>query len=179
MILLILKVFHVIAVIIWMGVLLYMPKLFIYQTVANSKPEPDRSVLINQYKSMARSLWIKVGWPAAILTIIFGMGIMHPYFSSVWFWVKMGLIVALLGYHHIIHFANKNLQKDNYSKTVSQFKSMNLTGIVLFLSTVTLAVLKDSINNLLIIGGIIVLVILVIIAIRSLMQKSAREEKID
>jgi putative membrane protein len=179
MILLILKVLHVIAVIIWMGVLLYMPKLFIYQTEANSKPEPDRSVLINQYKSMARSLWIKVGWPAAILTIIFGMGIMHPYFHSVWFWVKMGLVVALLAYHHIIHFANKNLQKDNYSKTVSQFKSMNLTGIVLFLSIVTLAVLKDSINNLLIVGGITVLVILVIIAIRSLMQKSSKEEKVD
>ena len=179
MILLILKVLHVVAVIIWMGVLLYMPKLFIYQTEAHSKPEPDRSVLINQYKSMAKSLWIKIGWSAAILTIIFGMGIMSPYFYSVWFWVKMGFVVALLGYHHIIHFANKNLQKDNYTKTVSQFKSMNMTGIVFLLSIVALAVLKDRINNLLIYSGITVLVILVIIGIRSLMQKSSKKQQVE
>ena len=175
MVLLVLKVLHIVAIVVWMGVLLYMPKLFIYQTDANSKPEPDRSVLINQFKSMARNLWIKVGWPAAILTIVFGMGIMHPYFACVWFWVKMGFVVALLGYHHIIHFANKNLQKDKYTKTVSQFKVMNMTGFFFLLSIVAIAVLKQNINNILIFGGVAVLVVLVIIVIRSQKQKTSKK----
>lgn len=164
MIILVLRTLHVISIIIWMGVLLYMPRLFIYQTEANSRTEPDRSVLINQYKLMVKRLWIRVGWPAMGLAIIFGLGIMHPYFSSVWFWVKMGFVIVLIGYHHMIHFTNKNLQKDNYQKSIDQLRSMSQGGIVFLLSIVALAVLKDAINNLLFIGGIAVVVILVFIA---------------
>lgn len=174
MILLLLKVLHVIFVIIWMGVLLYMPRLLIYQTEANTKTEPDRSVLINQYKIMAKNLWIKVGWPAAILTIIFGLGIMSPYFSSVWFWVKMGFVVALLGYHHVIHFANKNLQKDKYTKTIAQLKTMNQIGFLFLLSIVSLAVLKDTINNFLIIAGVAVLVVFAFIVVQAMVKKTAK-----
>ena len=173
MVILVLKTLHVISIIIWMGVLLYMPRLFIYQTEANSKTEPDRSVLINQYKIMAKRLWIRVGWPSMGLAVIFGLGIMHPYFSSIWFWVKMGFVVALIGYHHMIHFANKNLQKDIYKKTVDQLKYMNQVGIIILLSIVALAVLKDAINNLLIVGGVAVLVILVFIAGKALMKKTS------
>lgn len=176
MILLFLKTMHVISVIVWMGVLLYMPRLFIYQAEANSKTEPDRSVLINQYKLMAKRLWIRVGWPAAILTIIFGLGVMHPYFSSIWFWVKMGFVVALLAYHHIIHFANKALQKDNYTKTIDQYKSMNQAGVIFLLSIVALAVFKDTINQFLIVGGIAVGVILVFLAVRSMIKKTSKAE---
>jgi putative membrane protein len=174
MILLFLKTMHVIAVIVWMGVLLYMPRLFIYQAEANNKAEPDRSVLINQYKLMAKKLWIRVGWPAAILTIIFGLGVMHPYFSSIWFWVKMGFVAALLAYHHIIHFANKALQKDNYAKTIDQYNSMNQAGIIFLLSIVALAVFKDTINQFLIVGGIVVGVILVFLAVRSMIKKTSK-----
>jgi putative membrane protein len=157
-----------------MGVLLYMPILLIYQTEANSKVEPDRSILINQYKLMAKKLWINIGWPAALLTIIFGLGIMHPHFTSVWFWVKMAFVAALLGYHHIIHFANKALQNDKYTKTVEQLKSMNHTGIIFLLSIVPLAIFKDNINQILITGGIVVGLILVFLLVRSIMKRKSK-----
>lgn len=176
MIILILKTLHVIAVVVWMGVLLYMPWLFIYQTQANSKTEPDRSILINQYKLMAKRLWVRVGWPAMGLTILFGLGIMHPYFSSIWFWVKMAFLVALIAYHHMIHFANKNLQKDIYKKSVEQIKSMNQVGIVLLVSIVALAVLKDTINDLLIMAGIGILIVLVFIVGRAMLKKSGSKQ---
>lgn len=173
MVILILKTLHIISIIAWVGVLLYMPRLFIYQTEANFKTEPDRSILINQYKLMSKRLWIRVGWPSMGLAVIFGLGIMHPYFGSVWFWVKMGFVIALIGYHHMIHFANKNLQKDIYKKSVDQLKSLSLTGIVLLLSIIVLAVLKDTVNQMLIVGGIAVLVILVFIAVRTIIKKSS------
>ena len=134
MILLILKALHIIAIIVWIGALLYMPRLFIYQTEANSKTEPARSVLINQFKIMAKKLWIRIGWPAMGLSILFGLGIMHPYFSSVWFWIKMGFVVALIVYHHVIHFTYKDMQRDQYKKTVEQLKTINQGGIVFLLS---------------------------------------------
>lgn len=171
MVLLILKTLHVISIIAWMAVLLYMPRLFIYQTEAKAKAEPERSVLTDQIKRMAKRLWIRVGWPSMGLSILFGMGIMHPYFASVWFWVKMALVVALIGYHHMIHFANKDLQKDNYKKSLKQLKSLNQAGVVFLLSIVTLAVMKDTLNNLLTIGGIAVVLILIFLGGRSLMKK--------
>ena len=176
MIILILKTLHIISIVIWMGVLLYMPRLFIYQTEANSKTEPDRSILINQYKIMAKKLWIRVGWPAMGLAVLFGLGIMHPYFSSIWFWVKMAFVVALIGYHHMIHFANKNLQKDNYKKSIEQIKSMNQVGIILLVSIVTLAVLKDTVNDLLIMAGIGILIVLVFIIGRAMLKKSTSKQ---
>ena len=173
MILLILKTLHVIAIVVWIGVLLYMPRLLIYQTEANSKTEPDRSILISQYKLMARRLWTRVGWPAMGLSVLFGLGIMHPYFSSIWFWVKMGFVVALIAYHHMIHFANKNLQKDNYKKSIDQIKSMSQVGMVLIASIITLAVLKDTLNDILIIAGIGILVVLVFIGGRAMLKKTS------
>lgn len=173
MILLILKALHIVSIIIWMGVLLYMPRLFIYHTEANSKTEPDRSILINQYKLMAKKLWMRIGWPAMGFSILFGLGIMHPYFSSVWFWIKMGFVVALIGYHHIIHFTNKNLQNDKYKKSVDQLKTMNQGGVIFLLSIVALAVLKDAVNYLLIIGGIAILIILIFIIGRAIIKKSS------
>jgi putative membrane protein len=172
MIILILKTLHVIAIVVWTGVLLYMPRLLIYQTEANSKTEPERSILINQYKLMSKRLWTKVGWPAMGLTVLFGLGIMHPYFSSIWFWVKMGFVVALIAYHHMIHFANKNLQKDNYKKSIDQIKSMSQVGMVLIASIITLAVLKDTLNDILLIAGIGILVVLVFIAGRAMLNKT-------
>lgn len=177
MILLLFKSLHIISVIVWMGVLLYMPRLLILQTEANWKIEPDRSILINQYKLMAKKLWINIGWPAALLTIIFGLGIMHPYFSSIWFWVKMAFVAALLGYHHIIHFANKALQNDKYTRSVEQLNSMNQTGIIFLLSIVPLAIFKDSINKILIAGGIVVGLILVFLLVRSIMKRKSKEGK--
>ena len=176
MIILILKTLHIISIVIWMGVLLYMPRLFIYQIEANSKTEPDRSVLINQYKIMAKRLWVRVGWPSMGLAILFGLGIMHPFFSSVWFWVKMAFVVALIGYHHMIHFAYKSLQKDNYKKSVEQIKSMNQVGVILLVSIVALAVLKDTVNDLLIMAGIGILVVLVFVIGRAMLKKSTSNE---
>jgi putative membrane protein len=179
MILLILKTLHVLSIIIWTSVLLYVPRLLIYQTEASSKTEPERSILINQFKKMTKNLWYKVGWPAAILTIIFGFGIMHPYFSNIWFWVKMGLVVILLGYHHIIHFAFKALQKDKYTKSVDQLNSMHQAGMVLILSIVFVAVFKTAINNILIMAGTILGVVLIVIAVRALIRRSAKSRQSD
>jgi len=175
LVILILKALHIISMVVWMGVLLYMPRLFIYQTEAHSKTEPERSILINQYKTMAKKLWLRVGWPAAILTIFFGLGIMSPYFSSVWFWVKMGFVVALLVYHHVIHFANKNLQKDKYTKSIAQLNTMNQGGAIFLISIVILAVLKDTLDYLLIIGGTAGLVLVVYIAGRAMIKRSAKQ----
>lgn len=171
----ILLTIHILSVTVWAGVLLYMPRLFIYQIKANSKTEPERSILINQYKLMAKRLWIRVGWPAMILSVIFGMGVMHLYFAHVWFWVKIGFVVALVGYHHMIHFTNKALQNDQYNKSIEQIQSMSNGGMVLIASIIALAVLKTMVNDILIVGGVAVLLVLLYFIIRALIKKSSKK----
>lgn len=168
----VLKILHILSVIVWMGVLLYMPRLFVYQTVANSKTEPERSILIKQYKLMANKLWKRVGWPAMGLTVLFGLGLMHPYFSSLWFWVKMGFVAGLIIYHHMIHFTNKALQKDKYTKSVTQLNTLNRTGAIFLLSIVSLAVLKDAVNYVLMAVGIGILIVAMVMAGMAMMKKT-------
>lgn len=175
--LLIFKTLHVISVILWMGSILYLPRIFILLTEAQSLEDPEKGILTAQYKKMSKALMLKVAWPASILTIVFGLGMMHLYFSEVWFWVKIGFVLAFFVYHHLIHFANKKLQKDNYSKTVNQFKSMNLTGFVFLITIVSLSVLKSAINNLLIIGGSVAGLVLVFLLVRVIIIKKSASNK--
>lgn len=172
---LVLKVLHVISVIVWAGALLYMPFLLAMQAGANSKTEPDRSGAIKQLKTITKNLWIKMAWPSMILVILFGFGIMHPYFSSPWFWVKMALVSVLIVHHHAIHFAYKALQKDKYEKTPAQLRSMAQTSIVLLLATVVLAVMKDYLNDFLIILGVAIAVILISLFVWSMIRNRSKK----
>ena len=171
----ILKVLHVISVIVWAGALLYMPFLLAMQAGANFKTEPDRSGAIKQLKIITKNLWIKTAWPSMILVIIFGAGLMHPYFSSPWFWVKLALVSGMIVHHHAIHFAYKALQNDKYEKTPAQLRMMAQSSIILLFGIVALAIMRDALNNILLIGGIAIGVILIFLFVRSLMKSHPKK----
>ena len=173
MLILIFKSLHIISVLFWMGALLVLPRLFMLQTRANNLTEPDRSLLIKQYKGLSKTVMMKIAWPAAIAAFVFGFGMAHQYFSVVWFWIKMGLVLALFVYHHLIHFENKRLQKDNYTKNLAQLKSMNLYGLVFLASIVFITVFQAAINKFLIIGGVLALIVAIFLLGKSFAKKSS------
>ena len=78
------KALHIIFVVTWFAGLFYIPRLFIYQTEAEDKLEPAKSILQTQYKLMTKRLWYIITWPSAILASIFGiwMFIQNPYYLS-------------------------------------------------------------------------------------------------
>jgi len=51
------KSLHIIFVVTWFAGLFYIVRLFIYQTEALQKAEPEKSILHNQLSKMARLLW--------------------------------------------------------------------------------------------------------------------------
>lgn len=65
-----LKSLHIIFVVTWFAGLFYIVRLFIYQTEALQKTEPEKSILHNQLSKMARLLWKVITWPSAIITLI-------------------------------------------------------------------------------------------------------------
>ena len=67
---------HIIFVVTWFAGLFYMPRLLVYNTEANDKPQPARKVLQEQFTLMMKRLWYGITWPSAVLTLILGLTVM-------------------------------------------------------------------------------------------------------
>ena len=67
-----LKALHIIFMVTWFAGMFYIVRLFIYNTEANGKTEPERTILQKQFGIMIKRLWLGITWPSAILTLIFG-----------------------------------------------------------------------------------------------------------
>src|SRR2546423_15670202 len=67
-----LKALHITFIVTWFAGMFYIVRLFIYNTEANEKPEPDRSILQKHFSIMIKRLWFGITWPSAVLTLIFG-----------------------------------------------------------------------------------------------------------
>ncbi len=156
------KALHLIFVVTWFAALFYIVRLFIYQTEANQKEEPDRTILTNQLKLMSKRLWYFIGWPSAILTLIFGLGIIHPHFGQLWLYIKLGLLAGLYVYHHMVHFKFKKLQKDIYEDTPFKLRLFNEGATLFLFSIMFVAVLRDTMN---ILWGILVLAGLAVVLV--------------
>ena len=85
------KALHIIFIVNWFAGLFYMPRLFIYATEANEKPEPDKSILIHQFQIMQRKLWYIITWPACIITLILGtiLLLQSGFLAQGWMHIKL------------------------------------------------------------------------------------------
>ena len=93
-----LKAFHLIAVIFWMAGLLYLPRLFVYHSVATAGGELEAKM----EEAEAKLLRIIMG-PAMMFAFILGI-ILIGYNASaggvaLWLWIKVLLALSLIGYH--------------------------------------------------------------------------------
>src|SRR5882672_10869832 len=98
------KALHIIFIVTWFSGLFYIVRLFIYNTEAEGKEEPERSILQAQFKVMIRRLWVGITWPSAVLTLIFGPWMWYLLGSIPgWLIVKLIFVVALYLYHLSLH----------------------------------------------------------------------------
>lgn len=148
MILAALKSLHIIFAVTWFAALFYLPRLFIYQTEARDKGAGGSDPMVQQFKLMSRRLWIGIGWPSLVLNLLFGLGILHPYFKVMpeWLIVKLVFIALLIGYHHFVHFTYKALQKDTYKYSSMQLRVINEIATIFLFAIVFLGTMKTMIN---------------------------------
>jgi protoporphyrinogen IX oxidase len=162
--LLLFKSLHVIFVVTWFAYLFYIVRLFVYQTEANEKEEPERTILIEQLKIMSKRLSLIIGWPSAILSLIFGSAILFiipDLLEQKWFQIKLGLVAGLFIYHFILHFKYKELQKDIYKYSSAKLRILNEVSTI-FLFTIIFLVIYKSLFNLtyFVIGAFILMLLL-------------------
>ena len=144
-----LKALHIIFVITWFAGLFYIVRLFIYHTEALEKPEPDRSILSDQFGMMSKKLWHIITWPSAVLTVVFGTSLLisQPSWLKMPFMhIKLGFVFLLILYHLGCDKIFRQLQagKARYSST--QLRVFNEIATLILFAIVFLIVLKNELS---------------------------------
>ncbi len=170
------KALHIIFVVTWFAGMFYIVRLYIYNTEANEKPEPERSILQNQLGIMIRRLWLGITWPSAILTLIFGPWVMfHSDFqwyrslvlgTDSWLFIKLIFVVLLYVYHFTLHTLYKQEAKGIFKYSSQQLRMWNEVATVFLVAIVILASVKQTISWVWGLAGLVGFIIILMLAIR-------------
>jgi putative membrane protein len=177
------KALHIIFVVTWFSGMFYMPRLFIYNTEAQTKQPPARDILNKQFNVMMTRLWYGITWPSAVLTLALGIFVMingrwhrallHP--EGRWLLVKLVFVLFLFMYHLSLHTIFRQELKGVFKYSSQQLRIWNEVATVFLISIVMLAVVKQSLSFLWGLVGLILFIILLMAAIR--IYKSIRTNR--
>ena len=165
------KALHIIFIVTWFSGMFYIVRLFIYNTEANEKSEPEKTILQQQFNIMIRRLWMGITWPSAILTLIFGplmwYKLMGDQFTLVgWLNLKLCFVAALYAYHLTLHSIYKQQSKGIFRYTSTQLRIWNEVATIFLIAIVMLAVVKQGMSLVYGLLGLLLIIILLMSAIK-------------
>jgi len=169
---------HIIFVVCWMAGLFYMVRLFIYHTEAQEKPEPDRTILSNQFEIMERKLWWIISTPSMYLVLAAGIAMLFlvpGWLQQPWLQIKLCFVAGLIVYHFICQNKMKQMTKGIYTWTSTQMRIWNEVATIFLFAIVFLAVLKDGLSWIFGVVGIILFSLIIMSAVK--IYKYYREKK--
>lgn len=128
-----LKSLHIIAVIVWMAGLFYLPRLFVYHSTAKKGSE-----LSETFKVMERRLLRAIMNPAMIAAIGLGIWLATEIdvWSEGWFHAKMFVLIVLTLFHHALalyrkqFLADKNRHSEKFYRIINEIPTVCLIAIV-------------------------------------------------
>ena len=164
-----LKSLHLIFVITWFAGLFYIVRLFVYQIESNEMPSPEKEILQKQYKIMTYRLWYIITWPSAVLAVIFAISLLYlnPGFLEMpWMQVKLGFVVLLFLYHFKCHRIYIDLQNDKVNYTSNFMRLWNEGATIILFAVVFLVILKNAINWIYGVVGIILFSVLIMLGFK-------------
>ena len=137
---LILKAFHIIAMVAWFAGLFYLPRLFVYHASVTDK------VSIDRFNLMERRLYYAITWPAAVVTTGLGLWLVTynaPYYLKAgWMHAKLALVVLLWAYHLSCGHLLKRFAQDNNVRSARFYRVYNEIPTFLLIGIVLLVVVK-------------------------------------
>ncbi len=163
------KALHIIFIVTWFAGLFYIVRLFIYQTEALEKEEPERSILHQQLSKMARLLWLVITWPSAVITLIMGTSLLllqPAWLSAPFMHIKLSFVLVLYFYHFGCHRLYRLLQRGEVRYTSTQLRIWNEVATIILVAVVFLIVKKDQISWLWGTLGIIAFAFILMLAVR-------------
>jgi len=118
---------------------------------------------------MAKRLWNIITWPSAILATIFAVWllILQPYWlQQGWMIVKLLFVFLLIIYHLKTHQFYKELQNNVIKRTSNFMRLWNEGATFILFAVIFLAILKNALNWIFGIIGIIVLTMLIFLGFK-------------
>jgi putative membrane protein len=169
-----LKALHIIFIVTWFAGMFYIVRLFIYNTEAAEKDEPEKSILQKQFSVMIKRLWLGITWPSAVLTLIFGPWVMLNgnwdktlgEQSGRWLEVKLVFVVLLYVYHFSLHAIYKQQLAGTFRYSSQKLRVWNEVATIFLVPIVMLATVKSSLSWLWGLIGLIGFVIVLMSAIK-------------
>ena len=161
------KALHITFIVTWFSGLFYMVRLFVYNTEAAEKEEPERSILLPQLQLMTRRLWLSITWPSAILTAIFGpwMWILMGSLPT-WLIIKLCFVIGLYGYHFSLQAIYRQQMKGIFRYSSQQLRIWNEVATIFLVAIVMLAVVKQNMSWAWGLLGLVLFVIILMSAIK-------------
>lgn len=170
------KALHIIFIVTWFSGLFYIVRLFIYNTEATEKEDPDRTILQKHFSIMIKRLWLGITWPSAVLTLIFGPWVWSMLGSlPQWLMVKLAFVVGLYVYHFTLHHLYQQQMKGVFKYTSQQLRIWNEVATIFLVAIVMLATVKQSLSFLWGLIGLIGVVVVLMSAIK--IYKNMRTKK--
>ena len=161
------KAIHIIFIVTWFAGMFYLPRLFIYNTEANVKSEPEKSILQKQFAVMIKRLWLGITWPSAILTLVFGvwMGFLYGSIPQ-WLWIKLGFVAGLYLYHFSLQIIYTEQEKGIFRFTSQQLRIWNEIATIFLVAIVMIVSVKQSISLVWGVTGLLLFIVILMSAIK-------------
>lgn len=132
-------IFHIMAMMSWMAMLFYQPRLYVYHTEHKNKPDFVEVVQIQELK-----MYKYIGLPAMWATVLSGciLIIMNPSMIDSWLYAKIFFVILLMMYSFSLDYFRQNLAKGNYPESGNFFRAYNEVPTVLSLLIVGYVITK-------------------------------------
>ncbi|NQD39105.1 protoporphyrinogen oxidase HemJ [Permianibacter sp. IMCC34836] len=131
-----LKALHLIFMVTWFAGLFYLPRLFVYHCQVKDAENNER------FKVMERKLFWAITTPGGVLTILFGLLLIHGYGldwfrQQGWLHIKLAFVLLLIGYHIwcgklLADFAaDRNRRSERFYRAINEIPVLPLIAIIL------------------------------------------------
>jgi len=161
------KALHIIFIVTWFSGMFYIVRLFIYNTEAGERDEPEKSILHRQFSIMIRRLWLGITWPSAVLTLILGVSVWSMLGSTPgWLIIKLLFVAGLYLYHFSLHAIYKQQMKGVFNYSSQQLRIWNEVATIFLVTIVMLVVVKQNMSVVWGLTGLVSFVIILMSAIR-------------
>ena len=162
-----LKALHIIFIVTWFSGMFYIVRLFIYNTEANEKAEPERSILQRQFSIMIKRLWLGITWPSAVLTLIFGPWVWYLLGTTPdWLVLKLLFVIGLYAYFFTLHVLYRQQSKGIFKYTSQKLRIWNEVATIFLVAIIMIVVVKQNMSWLWGIVGLLLFVVLLMSAIK-------------
>lgn len=171
------KALHIIFIVTWFSGLFYIVRLFIYNTEANYKSDPEKKILQAQFGIMIKRLWLGITWPSAIITLVLGPTVLFQIGKiETWMWIKLSFVLMLYLYHFSLQRIYNEQMKGVFRFTSGQLRIWNEVATVFLVAIVMLASVKSSLSFVWGLAGLALFIVVLMGAIK--IYKNLRKDQI-